>query len=254
MNSNIETYFQFLDLQKFAVDELDYSLLEHHKPNLQKLAELSNSTISVFDSYLKKHVFYSSNCGKALGYTSQDFENGGDRFLDSKVHPDDLTGLWKNAFIFIKLFYNLPYDEKMDYKIISEYRILNAIGKYVRVIEQQQVLELDTNGNPWLALSIFDISPNQQNMDEGVKSELLNFKTGKIFPYTRAEKAMANALSKREIEILKLVKDGLLSKEISDKLTISLHTVNTHRQRVLEKLDVNNSLEAVKLASKLGLI
>jgi DNA-binding NarL/FixJ family response regulator len=51
-----------------------------------------------------------------------------------------------------------------------------------------------------------------------------------------------------------MVRDGFLSKEISDKLTISLHTVNTHRQKILEKFDVNNSMEAVMLASKLGLI
>ncbi|WP_235782360.1 response regulator transcription factor [Phocaeicola paurosaccharolyticus] len=46
----------------------------------------------------------------------------------------------------------------------------------------------------------------------------------------------------------------MLSKEISEQLFISVHTVNTHRQRILEKLDVNNSMEAVKYASALGLI
>jgi len=51
-----------------------------------------------------------------------------------------------------------------------------------------------------------------------------------------------------------LVKDGFLSKEISDKLSISTHTVNTHRQRILEKLGVNNSMEAINYAAQLGLI
>ncbi|MBK6998073.1 MAG: helix-turn-helix transcriptional regulator [Lewinellaceae bacterium] len=53
---------------------------------------------------------------------------------------------------------------------------------------------------------------------------------------------------------MKLVKDGLLSKEISNRLSISLHTVNTHRQRFLEKLGANNSLEAIIFASKFGLL
>jgi len=61
-------------------------------------------------------------------------------------------------------------------------------------------------------------------------------------------------LTKRETEILKLVKEGYLSKEISSKLFISLHTVNTHRQRFLEKLGAQNSFEAVNFASKFGLI
>lgn len=61
-------------------------------------------------------------------------------------------------------------------------------------------------------------------------------------------------LTPREINILQLIKDGLLSKEISEQLFISIHTVNTHRQRILEKLDVDNSMEAVKYASTLGLL
>jgi len=50
------------------------------------------------------------------------------------------------------------------------------------------------------------------------------------------------------------VRNGLLSKEISNKLSISVHTVNTHRQRFLEKLGANNSMEAVVFASKFGLL
>jgi DNA-binding CsgD family transcriptional regulator len=46
----------------------------------------------------------------------------------------------------------------------------------------------------------------------------------------------------------------LLSKEISNVLSISLHTVNTHRQRFLEKLGANNSMEAVMFASRFGLL
>ena len=70
----------------------------------------------------------------------------------------------------------------------------------------------------------------------------------------KSNEKISIGLSKREIQILKMVKDGLLSKEISNNLNISLHTVNTHRQRVLEKLGANNSMEAVVFASKLGLL
>ena len=249
-----ETYFQLLSQQTFVAEELDYSILERHTPSLQKLAETSNSAISVFDLYKQKHVFLSSNFGSVLGYSLQDFEAEGEHFLDAKVHPDDFIVLIQNAITALKLVLNFSVDEKLNNKIISEYRILNAAGSYVRVIEQQQVLELDTYGNYWLGLSIMDISPNQKNLHEGIKSELLNFRTGEIISFTESKDDITNALTKREIEILKLVKGGFLSKEISNKLTISLHTVNTHRQRVLEKLGVNNSMEAVMLASKLGLI
>jgi DNA-binding NarL/FixJ family response regulator len=42
-------------------------------------------------------------------------------------------------------------------------------------------------------------------------------------------------LSFREFEIIRLIESGLSSKEIADKLFLSIHTVNTHRSNILEK-------------------
>lgn len=82
----------------------------------------------------------------------------------------------------------------------------------------------------------------------------LNVKENKFFSIENLLSRKTSELTTREIAVLQLIKEGLLSKEISEQLFISVHTVNTHRQRILEKLDVNNSMEAVKYASALGLI
>lgn len=140
----------------------------------------------------------------------------------------------------------------MNHKLINEYRILNAQNQYIRLVEQHQILELDKKGQVWLLMSIVDISPNQETF-EGINSQFFNFRTGQIIPLEPAQKAQIE-LTKREVEILKLVKGGFLSKEISNRLSISVHTVNTHRQRLLEKLGANNSIEAIMFASKLGLL
>lgn len=55
-------------------------------------------------------------------------------------------------------------------------------------------------------------------------------------------------LTKREMEILKLICNGLSSKDISEKLFISINTVETHRKRILLKLNVKNSVGVVKYA------
>jgi DNA-binding CsgD family transcriptional regulator len=52
-------------------------------------------------------------------------------------------------------------------------------------------------------------------------------------------------LSKREIEILKLLTHGLSSREIADKLMISYYTVRTHRKNILKKLDKKNTAEMI---------
>ena len=66
--------------------------------------------------------------------------------------------------------------------------------------------------------------------------------------------ASKSILSARETEILKLVAQGKLSKEIADILQISIATVNTHRQNILQHLNADNSMEAVSHAHSLGLI
>jgi DNA-binding NarL/FixJ family response regulator len=56
-----------------------------------------------------------------------------------------------------------------------------------------------------------------------------------------------NRLTQREIEIVKLVKNGLKNKEIAATLFISQRTVETHRARILKKLGLKNSISLIKL-------
>jgi len=60
-------------------------------------------------------------------------------------------------------------------------------------------------------------------------------------------------LTNRELEVLRFMKKGLLSKEIAEALKVSINTVNSHRQNILQKLKANNSIEAVNFAHRLGL-
>ena len=53
-------------------------------------------------------------------------------------------------------------------------------------------------------------------------------------------------LTEREIEIIKLIKNGSTNKEIAEKLFLSPRTVETHRARILKKLELKNSLSLVK--------
>lgn len=247
-----EIFFKFLSQYKFDEKNLDYSILDKHTVALQTLSTIGNSGISVFDVYKRKVAFYSSNFGAQLGYYPTDYEKTGQQFFEERIHPEDKLKLSHLGVSTFKLYNNLSSDEKLNYKQVNEYRMLNAQNKYVRLIEQYQILELDKTGQIWLLLSFVDLSPNQEEYN-GVKSQLLNFRTGNIIPVEVAQKAQYE-LTKRETEILRLVKDGLLSKEISNRLSISLHTVNTHRQRFLEKLGANNSFEAIMFASKFGLL
>ncbi|WP_103068466.1 LuxR C-terminal-related transcriptional regulator [Aquimarina sediminis] len=247
-----QEYNEIINQQSFIASELDYTIFENQVPFLNQMASVKNSGLSVFDFYKKEHVFNSYNLGNLFGYDLDKISKIGTDYYNSRIHPKDFTHLMQNALTVLKYYSQLPKSNKKDYKFQSEYRILNAESKYVRVIEQQQVLELDKSGNLWLALSIMDISPHQEELD-GIQSQLINIKTGEVKHIMQLNND-AIALSKRETQILGFVKEGLLSKEISNSLSISVHTVNTHRQNILRKLGANNSIEAIDYAARLGLV
>jgi len=251
-NSIYELFFKFLMQYQFDEKNLDYSLIPKHIVSLQALSDVSNSGVTIFDVHQKQVVFFSSNFGKLLGYVPSEFEELNHQFFDSKIHPEEKHQLALNGISILKMFNAFSNDEKLNHKAVYEYRMLNSENNYVRLVEQYQILELDKTGQVWLLFSMVDISPNQEE-NSPVKCQLLNFRTGSFIPLETNQKAELD-LTKRELEILKLVKQGYLSKEISDKLAISVHTVNTHRQRFLEKLGANNSFEAVIFASKYGLL
>lgn len=63
-----------------------------------------------------------------------------------------------------------------------------------------------------------------------------------------------STLSEREKDIFMLFAEGKSTKEISDKLFISVKTVNTHKQNILDKLGLKSNADIVKYALKNGLI
>lgn len=62
------------------------------------------------------------------------------------------------------------------------------------------------------------------------------------------------SLTKREMEVLELLSQGLLKKQISDQLGISTPTVSTHVSHIYEKLEVQNAPAAITTAFKAGIL
>jgi DNA-binding NarL/FixJ family response regulator len=71
--------------------------------------------------------------------------------------------------------------------------------------------------------------------------------------YQQAETSGKLQLSVREIEILKLIKEGFSSKEISEKLYLSILTVNTHRKNICKKLNISSPLALIKYIHQIDL-
>ena len=198
------------------IDELDYSVIEQRKADWLKLSELAHSIVLVFDCCTKKFVFVSDNIPQSYGIDSKRlFINGHEPVLEI-MHPGDIHyGLLVRKKIY-SLLSSFSAEEKMKHKMVHEMRVKNVRGEYIRIIEQEQA----TGEQIFIDLS----------------------------------DTLEEPLTNRELNVLQLMKQGLLSKEITNSLNISINTINTHRQNILLKLKANNSIEAVNIAQRLGLL
>lgn len=86
------------------------------------------------------------------------------------------------------------------------------------------------------------------SLDAGVARFLLETLKDRL-----PKQAIENLLTHRELEILTLLGEGLVKKEIADKLNISYTTVDTHVSHIYQKLGVTNAPSAVNKAHRLGL-
>jgi len=101
---------------------------------------------------------------------------------------------------------------------------------------------LKNNTGKELTTAIFRVMNGSQYYDR-----LKNFNSSE-------EEIKQYKLSARELDVIKLVAEGLTSQEIADQLFISELTVQTHRRNMMRKLDLKNSMQVVQFAKDNELI
>lgn len=168
-------------------------------------------------------------------------------YLEQHIHPHDLDSFLNIRERFMCFICQQPIDERMRYSQVYEFRVMTSENEYIRVTSQHHIVEMDMYAKPSATMVWVQIAPNQ-DLNEGLKFHCVDSKTGTI---TSAFKAESNTiLTKREQEILKLSSLGFTTKEIAEHLYVSVHTINRHKQNILQKLSANNILEAINIARK----
>lgn len=89
---------------------------------------------------------------------------------------------------------------------------------------------------------------------EGLMVFDLAFAPARSLPHSESTQPPIEALTARELEVLKLAAEGLSNRAIASQLDISDHTVKFHLNAVLSKLGAQSRTEAVVRAMRLGLI
>ncbi len=74
-------------------------------------------------------------------------------------------------------------------------------------------------------------------------------------PFALNEEKVADlGITRRELEILELIANGMSNREIAEKLFVSENTVKTHSSRLFDKLNARRRTQAVQIGKEMGLI
>lgn len=222
--------------------------------------ELTNSIVStgpfsfyIIDFYDMSISHISDSLYEMHGFNPED--TSFDDILGA-IHPDDMGFIIKAEDFLTKFFFEKVGREKlMSYKISYSYRARLKNGEYVLFNHQALMLTLDENGGYGKSLNI------HTRIDH--LSSISNYKISLIGLHGEPSYMNINldgnteepaSFSKREIEIIKNISEGLSSAEIADKLFIAESTVKKHRKNILEKSECKNTAQLVKSCILQGLI
>ncbi|MEN8693812.1 MAG: response regulator [Akkermansiaceae bacterium] len=207
-------------------------------------------TVSIIEDDIPLRTIYAEWIEQAEGFNLVSLYDDGQKAFDGipKDQPDvvlsdiNLPGL--NGVECVRgLKRQLP---KIQFVMITVYEDSNRIFKALEAGATGYLLKQTPRDQ--LLDSLREVSEGGSPMSSGIARKVVQcFRKSPPI----SEENDLSQLSKREEEVLNLLAQGYLCKEISDTLGISTHTVDTYRRRIYEKLHVHSRAQATALYNEL---
>jgi len=251
--SNLEDQFSFESIDS---PEIRNEALNKALRTMQSYVKVDNSVAVLSDLASNKSYIFAGNFGRFFdmnisGYMTIDSIWEDDIY--NRIHPDDLFQRHLLELEFFNFLKKIPPQERLDYATKCRIRTLDTNNNFQYILHRSFYLKNSSEGGLWLAVCLYNYLFENSGSRSGIDGKIINTKTGESF-YIENYVNCFTLLTSREKEVLVLIGKGMISKEIAAKLNISLNTVNRHRQNILEKLNVDNSIEAVRTAEALNLL
>ena len=176
--------------------------------------------------------------------------------MAEQIHPDDFPYFLAIGGKIQAFLSQLPVEKVMKYKARYDVRYPKKNGDYVRILFQGIIMEHDDNGR---LLRSFCIHTDINYLKKEGKPTLsfIGMDGEPSYIDVDLQNNIHNAkddFTNREKDVLKLLIEGKLSKQIGSILNISKQTVDTHRKNMLHKKQLGNTSELVSKAITHGWI
>jgi DNA-binding CsgD family transcriptional regulator len=191
--------------------------------------------------------YVSRNAGAVFGYSPEYMirNSGVDRYFNH-IHESDQNDLYQCFEELHDYYESMMPEEHSKYRAVFHYRFKKPNGQYIYMYDEKASIHLRGSGTLYYVL-FRDITAEKPF--SGVKVEL--FRQDEELSKIREFKPSAErtALSKREQELVSLMRQGLSTKEIAWYLKISQNTVRNIKSKMFEKYNVNNSIELLNMTA-----
>lgn len=238
--------------QDFVEEQPYAEMLNRYKDTARNYARMENTVAVLSDLRTNTSYIYYGSFSRMLGIDKCGNEDKVSSIWEKEIfkliHPDDLVGKHLQELCFFHFIKRQPKRKRTDYYLTSKLRMKNDTNSYIPVLHRMFYIPVLSNDTLWLALCLY--SPLLFNTP--AKCLIINSANGQMAELDKQNNT--RILSVREIQVLNLIDKGLTSKEIAETLSISINTVSRHRQEILGKLQVKNSIEACRVAKNLKLI
>lgn len=216
--------------------------LEDFMPLIQTMQSIFPDWVIMSCPVHHKHIrFITANCMNVLGFSPEFFrQQYTPDALFSRLHEDDADDV-RRCFLFADGFFkNRMSLEYPKLRCVFYYRYRNNDGSYSIMHDEKAVLFLKDNDLLYYSLvkditgeTIFSGACIEIYKHDANRQKIASFKPG----------MQKNPLSKRETELIHLIKKGLTTKEMAYHLNISQHTIRNIKQKMFTKYNVSNAIE-----------
>jgi DNA-binding CsgD family transcriptional regulator len=240
-------------------------LTSEQRFSIGRVVPTDRNTVVIFSSCGETvcTFFTSRNFAAVLGYPARTFIDEGVQFVISRVHPTDLPSVLR----FMEASHRPAatwFEDAETGSFQCTYRFKHADGRWRWVTQQLLVLSLTGAGLlDKVLMTFYDCTTRQNKLAEQHTAALAVKRTNsklldavltaqqKLENQDAGMAAAAHLLTAREKEVLQLVAKGFSSKQIAHELSISKHTVESHRKNLLQKLNANNVADLIQKAHSL---
>lgn len=214
----------------------------------QTMAAIDNAIVVISDMAQKRSRIFSGGFARVLGLNGYDCENSiWEKMILSYLSEGELETKVISELKFYHFLKNKPKSRR-NYYLLTKLRFKTPQGGMVDVAHKLYYI-YDERGES-VKYAVCRYAP--LSFDFRGKSVIVNSIDGSIEELASTD--TGGIISRRERQVLSLIAEGKKSAEIANILSVSIHTVSRHRQEILAKLQVKNSIDACRLARSMELI